>query len=92
VVGSAWGRVYLVNLTDGGTRLLHGEHEDWIRIARVSADGRRVLTISQNGTGRVYDLGLEQVTERFDRPVVVGEFDGDSTLRWLDCLGEVHTT
>ncbi|MEJ2090089.1 MAG: WD40 repeat domain-containing protein [Gammaproteobacteria bacterium] len=92
VVGSAWGRVYLVNLTDGGTRLLHGEHEDWIRIARVSADGRRVLTISQNGTGRVYDLGLEQGTERVDRPVVGGECDGVSTLRWLDCVGVVLCT
>jgi WD40 repeat protein len=92
VVGSAYGRVSLVDLGDGSSVALHGEHEDWIRIARVSEDGRKILTISQNGTGRVYDRTKSAVSERFDHPIVIGDFTAGGRVIWLDCLGRKHIT
>ena len=49
VVGSAYGRVSLVDVDSGDCAPLHGEHEDWIRVLRVSPGGQRILSISQNG-------------------------------------------
>ncbi len=90
-VGSAYGRVSLVDVGSGDSQPLHGEHEDWIRVLRVSGDGRRVFSASQNGSARVYDRRLGQVTDRFDcRPIAIGDFDSDDRLHWLDCLGVAH--
>jgi WD40 repeat protein len=91
IVGNASGRISLVELEDGSSRLLHAEHEDWIRIARVAADGQRVATVSQNGTARVYDLMLDKVVERFaHQAVAVVDFDPTGGLCWIDCLGRRH--
>ena len=38
VVGSACGRVSLVDVDSGDCQPLHGEHEDWIRVMRVSGE------------------------------------------------------
>jgi WD40 repeat protein len=56
VVATAYGRAHLVDVATGATRLLHAEHEDWVRQLRVSPDGRYVASASQNGVGRVFDL------------------------------------
>jgi len=90
MVGSAYGRVSLVDLDDGSSVLLHGEHEDWIRIARVSPDARRVVTVSQNGTARLYDRSEGRVVNRFDHPVAIADFDDAGSLHWVDCLGARH--
>lgn len=91
VVGSAFGRVSLVALSSGASTPLHGEHEDWIRIIRVSPDGQRVASVGQNGTGRVFDRASNQVSSRFDAmPVVVVDFDESGALHWMDALGGVH--
>lgn len=55
-VGTACGRVFLVDPEAGGGRLLHAAHEDWVRTLRVSPDGRYVVSVSQNGVGRIHDL------------------------------------
>ena len=56
VVATAYGRVLTVDVGTGAVRLLHAEHEDWVRQLRVSPDGRYVVSCSQNGVGRVFDL------------------------------------
>ena len=90
-VGSAYGRVSLVDVNSGDCQPLHGEHEDWIRVMRVSSDGRRIFSVSQNGSARIYDRDLERVTERFGyRPIAIGDFDAEGRLHWLDCLGVAH--
>lgn len=90
VVGSAYGRVSLVNVETGASQPLHGEHEDWIRVLRVAGDGNRVLSISQNGSARLFDRVQNRIIERFERrPIAIGDFDADDRLHWLDCLGVV---
>jgi WD40 repeat protein len=56
VLADAGGGVYLVNLDTHKAKLLHSAHEDWIRGLQVTADGRYVVSDSQNGICRIYDL------------------------------------
>ena len=91
-VGSAYGRVSLVNVDSSESQPLHGEHEDWIRVLRVSPDGRRIFSVSQNGSGRLFDRSANRVVERFEhRPIAIGDFAESGRLHWLDCLGATHT-
>ena len=46
--------------------LFRSEHEDWIRQLRVSPDSRFVLSTSQNGVGRVFDLRRNTLVGRAD--------------------------
>jgi WD40 repeat protein len=91
VVGSAYGRVSMVDLEHGSSRPLHDVHEDWIRSARLAPDGGRLVTVSQNGSACVFDLVRDRLTERLAGDcVVLADFTEDGALLWMDGLGEVH--
>ena len=61
-VATPHGRVYAVDTTSGGCRLLHAAHEDWVRQLRASPDGRYVASVSQNGRGALFDLENDTLT------------------------------
>jgi WD40 repeat protein len=66
-VATAYGRVLIVDVGSGAVRVLHAEHEDWVRQLRVTPDGRYVASSSQNGIGRVFDLQRDTLVGRADR-------------------------
>lgn len=87
-IGYANGQVALMNIDNGSYTLLHNEHEDWLRTLRVSADGHTILSVSQNGIGRVYNLAEQRIVSRIsDQPIAVADFDEDGQVHWVNCLG-----
>lgn len=87
-IGFANGKVAIVNIDDGSYTPLHNEHEDWLRTLRVSADGRLLLSVSQNGIGRVYNLAEQRIVSRIsDQPIAAADFDEDGHVRWVHCSG-----
>ena len=56
ILAEATGRVRAVDIGTGTAKVLHAAHEDWIRSVDVTANGRFVVSASQNYVGAVYDL------------------------------------
>ena len=85
-IGFANGQVAIMNIDNGSYTPLHNEHEDWLRTLRVSADGHAVLSVSQNGIGRVYNLAEERIVSRMsDQPIAAADFDEDGLVHWVLC-------
>ncbi len=61
IVGTAYGEVFRVELSSGRVRRLHAQHEDWIRSLRVTPNGRHVISASQQGVCRAYDLAADRL-------------------------------
>ena len=49
------------NSRSGRVRRLHAQHEDWIRSLRVTPNGRYVISTSQQGICRAYDLAADRL-------------------------------
>lgn len=56
LLADARGRVWLADRDTERVQLLHAAHEDWIRQLLVTADGRYVVSASQNFRCAMYDL------------------------------------
>lgn len=61
IITDAYGQVFEINLGNAEYRLLHAEHEDWIRSIRLSHNKQLVITGSQNCTCRIYDLNSNKL-------------------------------
>ncbi|MEM7208877.1 MAG: WD40 repeat domain-containing protein [Pseudomonadota bacterium] len=86
-IGYANGQVAIMNVDNGAYRLLHNEHEDWLRTLRVSSDGGKILSVSQNGIGRVYQLSEQQIISKVSaQPVAVADFDKNGQVHWVSCF------
>ena len=80
----------LIDLATESNGCFETHDVDW-HGSYLSGDGRRIFSVSQNGSARIYDRDLERVTERFgDRPIAIGDFDAEGRLHRLDCLGVAH--
>jgi WD40 repeat protein len=55
-VATAAGEVRRVDLSTGCSSLLHADHESGVRAMTISPDCRRLLSFSENGISRLYDL------------------------------------
>ncbi|MEM7254645.1 MAG: hypothetical protein AAF493_24800, partial [Pseudomonadota bacterium] len=87
-IGYANGQVAIMNVDNGHYRVLHNEHEDWLRTLRVSADGSKILSVSQNGIGRVYTLSEQRIVSTIsEQPVAAADFDKDGQVHWVSCFG-----
>ncbi|MEM9624005.1 MAG: WD40 repeat domain-containing protein [Pseudomonadota bacterium] len=67
--------------------IAHDEHQAWVRMLHASADGRCLLSVSQNGTLRVYDRLSGRLTLTTTEPVACAEFDAGGKPVWLTCEG-----
>ena len=63
LLADARGRVWAMDLETGTGELLHEAHEDWVRALHVTSDGRYVVSASQNGIWRVYDLATRRLLD-----------------------------
>ncbi|MEO2173291.1 MAG: WD40 repeat domain-containing protein [bacterium] len=91
ITGNANGEISVIDLKTGVSTLLHNHHEDWVRTLRISADGIRILTVSQNGTACVFDIQQNRIISPVsDQPVAVADFDKNGQVYWVDNMGRVY--
>lgn len=90
-VADGAGGVSLIDLASGAAELLHRAHEDWIRRVQVTPDGRCVVSDSQNGICRIYDLARRRLLDipALRRPVPVAAVGPRSEIVAVTALGEV---
>ena len=92
-VATAAGEVRQVDLTTGRSELLHAEHEAGVRAMSLSPDGRRLLSYSEGGLTRVYDLQARRLcTPRAIAAAVVPAacFTPSGDLVWIDSSGALR--
>ena len=90
VLSFAGGQIYCLNLESSQLTFLHADHEDWVRTLRTR--GPLILSVSQNGTARVYDRGQGKIISRLSqKPVHAADFVDGSTVAFVDALGNTET-
>lgn len=91
VVGSAYGRVSLVDLDSGKIERLHQHHEDWIRELDVSSDGRFVASVSQDCDCCLYDLKAQRLLtlDALAIPIPAAAFDVAGNVAALTADGDI---
>lgn len=92
IIGTAYGELFRVELSSGRARRLHAQHEDWIRSLRVTPDGRYVISASQQGICRAYDLAAECLvhTKQLARHAVAAvDVQGTHTAVLALCDGQL---
>jgi hypothetical protein len=85
------GAVGTLDLGSGAFEPLHHGHRSWVRMLRVSEDGRAVVSVSQDGVGLHHRLDTGVTTPIGDAPVAAAAFGEDGAIEWLDLLGRPHT-
>ncbi|HVN00534.1 MAG TPA: WD40 repeat domain-containing protein [Caulobacteraceae bacterium] len=92
-VATAAGEVRRVDLATGRSSLLHAAHESGVRAMTLAPDGRRLLSFSENGVTRIYDLwaGRDCTPAAIAEAVVPAAcFTPQGDLVWVDGAGRLH--
>jgi len=92
-VATAAGEVRRVDLAAGASTLLHAKHENGVRGAMISPDGRQLLSFSENGVTAVFDLQAGRPCTPAavaDAVVPAACFTPQGDLVWVDGEGVAH--